>query len=180
MSASALATFSVNTPQLNFWQALSQGWSNFFTAKTFETLGLAIYHELIIWIPVSLILAAIYLIYRKLKDYWGTDKADKATIDLETVGEVNNIFSAHIITGLKGFLDIYATLTENQKFAFDNAARGVLKAYPIVQYSDGKKITTITMLDVRETIQKAMGNTKIKGYFNTLRSAFMTKKKKTP
>ena len=48
----------------------------------------------------------------------------------------------------------------------------------IVEYSDGKKITTMTMLDVRETIQKAMGNTKLKGYFNTLRAAFMTKSKK--
>jgi hypothetical protein len=180
VSASALATFTVSAPSLNFWQALLQGWDNFFTAKTFETLGLAIYHELIIWIPVSLILAALYLIYRKLKDYWGTDKTDKATIDLRTVGEVNDIFSAHVISGLKGILDIYATLTGNQKYAFDNAARGVLKAYDIVDYNDGKKIITMTMLDVRETIQKAMGNSKIKGYFNTLRAAFMTRKKKTP
>ena len=99
-------------------------------------------------------------------------------VSIRTVGEVNDIFSAHVISGLKGLLDIYATLTGNQKFAFDNAARGVLKAYDIVEYSDGKKITTMTMLDVRETIQKAMGNTKLKGYFNTLRAAFMTKSKK--
>jgi hypothetical protein len=180
VSASALATFSVNTPQLDFWQSLLQGWNNFFTAKTFETLGLAIYHELIIWIPVTLIIAALYLIYRKLKDYIGTDKQDKATIDLGTIREVNDIFSSGLIVGTMGILNTYATLTENQKYAFDNAARGVLKAYPIVKYSDGKRVTTLTMLEVRDSIGKAMGTSRLRGYFNAFRAAFMTRKKKTP
>jgi hypothetical protein len=178
VSASALAHFSVSSPSVSPLQGFYDAIANFFTLKNFANIAHTLLDTLEIWIPVTLILAGLYYVYRKVRDYIAQDKADKSTVDLVTMNEVNNIFSSGVVDGVPGLIKLYSQLTENQQLAFNTAARGLLRSYPIVKLAQKGKIVTLTMLEAREHILNSQGNTKLKRYYNTLRASFMTKKPK--
>ncbi len=177
VSASAVAHFPVSSRPVSPLQAVYNAFANFFTLSNFAALGHDVLNSLEIWIPVSIILGVLYWAYRKVRNYVAKDKADKATIDLATLGGINNVFSGGVVEGVTGLVKLYSQLTENQQLAFTGAARGLLKAYPIVKIVLKGKISTITMLEARDHILNSQGSTKLSRYYQSLRAAFMTRER---